>query len=182
MIDRGDRLAASLRPLLLAFVALVVACSDDSDTDGQATATETGQRVTTESTPTGTPSDLADVIAVEVVGEPGGYTFAVTVASLDTGCERYADWWEVLTADGDLLYRRVLLHSHVDEQPFSRSGGPVPVEPDTELVICAHMNIGGYGGGALRGSAGSGFTLAELAAGFAAEVETLPPQPDGCDF
>jgi hypothetical protein len=64
------------------------------------------------------------VVAVEVTGEPGARAFTVTVRSPDTGCERYADLWEVVSTDGDLRYRRVLAHSHVDEQPFTRSGGP----------------------------------------------------------
>ncbi|MGA9190363.1 MAG: hypothetical protein WBZ24_01400, partial [Anaerolineales bacterium] len=70
-------------------------------------------------------SAQARVISVDVSGEEGAFTFAVEIASPDTGCDRYADWWEVVTPNGDLLYRRILLHSHVDEQPFARSGGPV---------------------------------------------------------
>jgi hypothetical protein len=68
----------------------------------------------------------ADVVDVSVSGDVGSYIFAVTIASPDSGCAQYADWWEVLGADGSLLYRRVLLHSHVTEQPFVRTGGPVP--------------------------------------------------------
>ena len=71
----------------------------------------------------------ASVTAFSVIGYPGTYTFDVTVRSPDIGCEGYADWWEVVSTDGDLLYRRVLLHSHVDEQPFSRSGGPSADRP-----------------------------------------------------
>jgi len=70
---------------------------------------------------------LADVLSVEVTGSPNAYQFSVKIASPDTGCEQYADWWEVLSEDGQLLYRRILLHSHVNEQPFVRSGGPVNI-------------------------------------------------------
>ena len=76
----------------------------------------------------------ADVIDVSTSGQPGAYSFSVTVSSPDTGCEQYADWWEVVTEDGQLLYRRVLLHSHVAEQPFTRSGGPVDVTAETRHV------------------------------------------------
>ncbi|MCB0054175.1 MAG: hypothetical protein KDE24_32035, partial [Caldilinea sp.] len=68
---------------------------------------------------------VADVFGVTVRGDDGAYQFSVEIASPDTGCNQYADWWEVLDSDGNLLYRRILTHSHVDEQPFIRSGGPV---------------------------------------------------------
>ena len=69
-------------------------------------------------------TDFADVVAVVASGESGAYRFAVSVVSPDTGCDRFADYWEVVTPTGALVYRRVLLHSHVDEQPFVRTGGP----------------------------------------------------------
>ncbi len=125
---------------------------------------------------------LAHVTGLELSGEPGDYTFTVTVQSPDTGCEQYADWWEVLGEDGELLYRRVLLHSHVDEQPFTRSGGPVELAADQTAIVRAHMNTTGYGGQAFRGSALEGFEAIELPADFAGEVEAQQPQPDGCAF
>jgi hypothetical protein len=129
-----------------------------------------------------TESVAADVVSVQVTGQPNGYQFNVQVASPDTGCEQYADWWEVLSEDGQLLYRRVLLHSHVGEQPFTRSGGPVAVDENTVVVLRAHMNNGGYGGVALRGSVSGGFEPLQLESGFAAQVEALPPLPNGCGF
>ena len=129
-----------------------------------------------------TDSIHADVQSVEVTRQVDSCQFNVQVSSPDTGCEQYADWWEVLSEDGQLLYRRVLLHSHVNEQSFTRSGGPVPVDADTIVIIRAHMNTGGYGGAALRGSASSGFETVQLESGFAAEVEALDPLPDGCAF
>jgi hypothetical protein len=125
---------------------------------------------------------LADVISVEASGEPGAYRFAVGIRSPDTGCGQYADWWEVVGEEGDLLYRRVLLHSHVNEQPFVRSGGPIDMEADTVVWVRAHMNTGGYGGAAFRGSVGEGFREAVLDAAFAAGLEGEPPLPDGCAF
>lgn len=127
-------------------------------------------------------SEAADVIAVETSGRAGGYQFSVTIRSPDKGCQQYADWWEVISQDGELLYRRVLLHSHVSEQPFTRSGGPVPVEPDAIVWVRAHMNPGSYGGMVMKGSVQSGFQPAALSPQFAADLEKKPPLPDDCMF
>jgi len=124
----------------------------------------------------------ADVIAVQTSGQPGAYQFNVGIRSPDKGFAQYADWWEVASTDGKLLYRRVLLHSHVDEQPFTRSGSPVPIQPDTVVWVRAHMNSGGYGGAALKGSVKAGFKPAVPGAGFANDLAKQAPLPDGCDF
>jgi len=124
----------------------------------------------------------ADVIAVQTSGQPGAYQFNVGIRSPDKGCAQYADWWEVVSTDGKLLYRRVLLHSHVDEQPFTRTGGTVPIQADTLVLVRAHMNTGGYGGVAFKGSVKTGFKQDVLGAEFAAGLAKQAPLPDGCDF
>ena len=122
----------------------------------------------------------ADITNVEVRGDLGDYTFAVTVRSPDTGCDQYANWWEVVSPSGDtLIYRRILAHSHVDEQPVTRSGGPVVIAPDSTVVVRAHMNDAGYGGRAMRGSPADGFQATDLPDNFGAEIEE--PSPD-CGF
>jgi len=127
-------------------------------------------------------TQFADVLSVQVSGNPGAYQFAVEVASPDTGCEQYADWWEVFSEDGQLLYRRILLHSHVGEQPFVRSGGPVDIAADDVVYVRAHMNTVGYGGLVMKGSVQAGFKLAEVEAGFGSGLERVPPQPEDCAF
>ena len=125
-------------------------------------------------------STKADVLSVSVTGDPQSYTFAVELRSPDTGCERYANWWEVVSEDGALLYRRILGHSHVDEQPFTRSGGPVPVDADQVVWVRGHMDPDGYGGQAMRGSVAEGFTVAD--AGALPTLEDVDPQPESCAF
>lgn len=169
------RVAALTALGLIAAVALAACGGDSPRTEQISTDSAASEEAAV-------PIIEADVTDVTVSGDPGAYTFNVTVRSPDTGCDQYADWWEVLSEDGDLLYRRILLHSHVDEQPFSRSGGAVPVDADTTVVVRAHMNSGGYSGVALRGSAASGFVVAELVEGFAAAIESAPPLPSGCAF
>ena len=125
---------------------------------------------------------VASVTQVSVQGNENSYTFNVTISSDDLGCEQYADWWEVLDLDGNLIYRRILAHSHPNEQPFTRGGSSVAVSADTEVYIRAHMNSSGYGSNALRGSVINGFSATNLASDFASELETTQPLPNGCAF
>lgn len=122
----------------------------------------------------------ADVVSVGVSGPPGAYRFEVGVRSPDLGCRQYADWWEIVDESGRLLYRRVLSHSHVDEQPFVRGGEPVPIASDTTVWVRAHMTPGGYGGKAFNGSVDAGFIAADPPAGFAANLGDEPPSPPPC--
>jgi hypothetical protein len=125
---------------------------------------------------------VANVISVSVKGNPNAYTFSVEIQSPDTGCNQYADWWEVLSEEGALIYRRILTHSHVNEQPFIRSGSPVPIEANHVVYIRGHMHPGGYGGNVLKGSVIDGFQNTSVRSDFASEVENEDPQPDDCAF
>jgi hypothetical protein len=71
-------------------------------------------------------------------------TFHVTLRHADSGWEHYADLWRVLTPQGEELGRRVLLHPHVDEQPFTRGESmTVPSKLD-HVLIEAHDKVHGY--------------------------------------
>ena len=122
----------------------------------------------------------AAVTAVQADRAANAYTFSVTIRSNDTGCDHYADWWEVMSEDGKLLYRRVLLHDHADEQPFTRDGGPVPVDASRMVVVRAHVHPTGYSGKAMRGSVDGGFKSVTLPPGYAAELAKEAPQPPPC--
>ncbi len=129
-----------------------------------------------------TQNQFADVLSVRVTGNPGIYQFAVEISSPDTGCEQYADWWEVFSEDGELIYRRVLLHSHVNEQPFTRSGGSVDIANDEVVYVRVHMNTVGYGGMLMKGTVQAGFKTAEAEAGLGSGLERVPPLPEDCAF
>jgi len=97
----------------------------------------------------------ADVVHVRAVESGDGtWTFHVTVEHPDTGWEDYADGWDVVTPDGEVLkldpeseFTRTLLHPHVEEQPFTRSqSGIVIPEGITEVRVRAHDIVDGYGG------------------------------------
>ena len=122
------------------------------------------------------------VTAVEVSPGGSGYSFAVTIESDETGCDQYANWWEVVTPEGELLYRRILAHSHVDEQPFTRSGGPVAISEEDVVVVRSHANPDGYSTQAMKGSVSEGFSPATLEDDFAIELAKSNPQPSDCAF
>ncbi len=90
-------------------------------------------------------ADVIDVRASKTASS--SYAFHVTVQHADTGWDHYADKWEVLGPDGTVLGMRVLLHPHVDEQPFTRSlsGVKIPSEVKT-VTIRAHDKVHGWGG------------------------------------
>ncbi|WP_344928022.1 hypothetical protein [Aquimarina addita] len=155
--------------LLCLFFSLT-ACADDSKTNTDDDDTSSEQET------------KAVVTNVSVTGEENNFIFNVTVKSPDLGCNQYADWWEVLSEEGELLYRRILLHSHVDDQPFTRSGGPVAITKEQVVYIRAHMNTNGYGSVVYKGSVSVGFTEHILDTDFAIDVVTEEPLPDGCAF
>ncbi len=69
----------------------------------------------------------------------------VTLEHSDTGWDHYADNWQVVDAEGNVLGNRVLQHPHVQEQPFTRDLAGVKV-PDgvTTLYIKAHDKVHGW--------------------------------------
>ena len=126
--------------------------------------------------------DQAKVIGVECMGQPNNYTIDVTIESPDIGCDQYADWWEVVTADSVLVYRRILTHSHVDEQPFTRSGGVVDVGADDFIYVRAHMNNLGYGSQVFIGNVREGLQIDTIDPNFALSLQELAPLPQDCAF
>ncbi|MFC4351586.1 hypothetical protein ACFOW6_08545 [Fodinicurvata halophila] len=89
----------------------------------------------------------ADVVDVQVHGAEGSYSFQVTVRHADEGWDHYADAWEVVGPDGEVLAIRELAHPHVEEQPFTRSLPNVQIPEGVETVtIRARDSVHGYGG------------------------------------
>lgn len=97
--------------------------------------------------PFSTMAGEATVVGVEAVPEAAGsWRFSVTVRHPDTGWEHYADKWQVLGPDGTVLGERVLLHPHVDEQPFTRSLSGVAIPSGTgQVTVRAHDSVDGWG-------------------------------------
>jgi hypothetical protein len=103
---------------------------------------------------TGSAAD-ADVVHVRAVQlDDEIWSFHVTVEHPDTGWEDYADGWDVVMPDGTVLkpdpedpFTRLLLHPHVDEQPFTRSQSGIVIPSGvTQLRVRAHDLVHGWGG------------------------------------
>jgi hypothetical protein len=89
----------------------------------------------------------ADVMDVQVECRYQACSFQVTVGHQDEGWEHYADRWEVLGPDNELLATRVLHHPHEYEQPFTRGMSGVEIPESIQRVrLRAHDNVHGYGG------------------------------------
>lgn len=72
--------------------------------------------------------------------------FHVTLKHDDEGWDHYADRWEILSMDGEVLATRTLLHPHVDEQPFTRSLYQVKLPAGMRTVrVRGHDSRHGYG-------------------------------------
>lgn len=159
-----------IKILFLASIAIVSGCSIVNETR------VLQPMATTED------SAAARVLEVETTGNPNSYNFTVTVSSPDTGCDRYANWWEVITPSGELLYRRVLLHSHIDEQPFKRTGGVVAIQPQQQVIVRVHMSPDGYSPTAQQGTVKDGFSQVTLPSEFATALASVEPLPTSCAF
>ncbi len=86
-----------------------------------------------------------EIVNVQASQNGGAWRFDVTLLHADSGWDHYADGWEVLAPDGRSLGMRVLVHPHVNEQPFTRSlGGVVIPDGVTEVVIRARDNVDGW--------------------------------------
>lgn len=84
----------------------------------------------------------------------GTWTFHVTVEHPDTGWEDYANGWDIITTQGQVIkksvdeaFTRVLTHPHENEQPFTRSQSGLVIPTDvTEVFVRAHDIVHGWGG------------------------------------
>lgn len=86
----------------------------------------------------------ADVVDANARCRGNVCTVWAAVLHTDEGWEHYVDYFEVLTEDGEVLARRVLLHPHVDEQPFRRAVQSLEIPPGTRrLRVRAHDTMHG---------------------------------------
>jgi len=124
----------------------------------------------------------ADVLAVTArCTTIGTCDFDATVLHADVGFSHYADRFEVLAPDGEVLGVRVLEHPHVHEQPFVRRliGLEIP-DGVREVTVRARDSQHGYGGREVRVKLefpASNPSPADASAAEAAPVSPAPPAP-----
>ena len=90
-----------------------------------------------------------DVLKVEIeaTGEPGRFDVEVTLRHADSGWDHYANRWEILGPQGEVIATRVLVHPHVHEQPFTRGLSAVRIPGEFSWVrVRGHDLVHGYGG------------------------------------
>jgi hypothetical protein len=151
--------------LLVPFLLVSVALSCYSNSGG---ATEDERDSGEVAAVEGFNSDLkyAQVTQVKVTLEQSGsWRFDVTVRHDDEGWDHYADLWEVVDQESLVLYgKRVLLHPHDAEQPFTRSQSGIEIPKGVSgLLIRARCTTHGFDGRAilvdLTAAEGNGFAV-----------------------
>lgn len=86
-----------------------------------------------------------EIVDVQVDCSEGLCNFEVTARHDDEGWDHYADEWNIRLPNGKVTGSRVLMHPHVDEQPFKRSLSSVRI-PDSvrEVDVCGHDTVHGW--------------------------------------
>ena len=80
-------------------------------------------------------ADPAEIVDAKAQAAGDSWTVSVTLRHGDTGWDDYADGWRVELADGTVLATRVLVHPHVNEQPFTRSQSGITIPADVDQVM-----------------------------------------------
>ena len=89
-----------------------------------------------------------DVISVKARPLPDGtWRFDVTIKHEDEGWGHYANGWEVIGPEGNLIASRPLRHPHVGQTSFTRSKIGFSIPPELKWVtVRGHDKIHAYGG------------------------------------
>ena len=87
----------------------------------------------------------ATIVAVKIQTTGGDNSFRVdvTLEHGDEGWDHYANRWDVLDENGEVLGSRTLHHPHVNEQPFTRSLRLTIPETVKTITIVASDSVHG---------------------------------------
>ena len=138
--------------IILVFgIVLIVGCQGKPETLSQETMITVSETTKADPVSNGN-ADVTYVRAERAVD--GSWTFYITVQHPDTGWEDYADGWDIVLPDGEIIkpdpdseFTRTLLHPHIDEQPFTRSQSKIKIPPGvTTIRVRAHDLVDGFGG------------------------------------
>jgi hypothetical protein len=92
--------------------------------------------------------NYAQVIFVRATQNGDGlWKLDTTVRHNDEGWDHYADAWQVIDSEGNILAERILTHPHDTEQPFTRSQSNIEIPSElTTVTVRAKCNVHGFGG------------------------------------
>ena len=97
--------------------------------------------------PTVLQANEVDVVKVTVAHIDGrDFRINATLKHADTGWDHFANKWVVRDEKGNLLGTRILVHPHVNEQPFTRSLTLTIPEGIKEVTIVAFDSVHDDGG------------------------------------
>ncbi|MDH5545185.1 MAG: hypothetical protein OEZ43_06305 [Gammaproteobacteria bacterium] len=86
-----------------------------------------------------------EIMDVLLTQKQNTWTVRVTLKHEDSGWDHYADAWRVVDKKGNELGRRVLMHPHETEQPFTRSLGDLKIPRNIKIIyIEARDNVHGW--------------------------------------
>lgn len=81
---------------------------------------------------------LADQVSIQfakLYQQGGSWNVSVTLKHGDTGWSHYANAWQLVDAQNNLLAKRVLSHPHVNEQPFTRGLSAVNIPKNIKVIF-----------------------------------------------
>lgn len=79
-------------------------------------------------------SDNVSIQFAKLHKQVDGWNISVTLKHKDSGWSHYANSWQVVDEKNNLLGKRVLVHPHVNEQPFTRSLYSVKIPVNVKVI------------------------------------------------
>lgn len=88
--------------------------------------------------------DVAILSADFLETEKNTWSVNITLKHADSGWQHYADRWRIVDSGGQIFGERVLLHPHVNEQPFTRALNGILI-PETAHIIYIEVHDSKHG-------------------------------------
>lgn len=86
-----------------------------------------------------------EIVHTEFKKQGDTWSVSTTLRHGDTGWKHYADQWRVVDEKGKELGKRILMHPHENEQPFTRSQSGIKIHSNANTVyVEAHDKVHGW--------------------------------------
>ena len=126
----------------------------------------------------------------KIISNQSPYSFTINLYSPTKNCQKYIDWWEILSEDQELLDRRTFSTNRSKEKSFTDTSNPIQVSSNQSLILRAHLysskqpnfikKTGYEARQAWEGTIHDGFRMVRLPANFATDLVKADPQPQPC--